>query len=166
MKWVPTYLYTWGLCRNRQKQKSKSRFFSGFSGKYSKSDTCVVLAKRMSPRMWIKDGDLAVWAQLCVTCVSQLSLSPLIWDFPARGLILWQRFWWWWWWGIIYAEAGGGGSVLARGPLGVNGTKWHGMRGNPMAMLGQKYKWNYYVACFYRNRDQEKLVGHNFMIMI
>ena len=26
--------------------------------------------------------------------------------------------------GIIYAEAGGGGSVLARAPLGVNGTKW------------------------------------------
>ena len=148
------YLHTCihGDCvRTGKNRRAKADFVDFLPGKYSKSDTCVVLAKRMSPRMWIKDGDLAVWAQLCVTCVSPLSLSPLIWDFPARGLILWQKFWWWWWWGIIYAEAGGGGSVLARGPLGVNGTKWHGMRGNPMAMLGQKYKWNYYVACSYRN---------------
>ena len=36
--------------------------------------------------------------------------------------------------GALYMQRlGGGGSVLARAPLGVNGTKWHA-RGNPMAV--------------------------------
>ena len=34
--------------------------------------------------------------------------------------------------GALYMQRlGGGGSVLARAPLGVNGTKWHGMLGKP-----------------------------------
>ena len=108
MKWVPTYLYTWGLCKNRQKQKSKGRF-CGFSGKYSKSDTCVVLAKRMSPRMWIKDGDLAVWAQLCVTCVSPLSLIFL------QGV---------WFCDKDFGGGGGGGGALYMQRLGVVAVFW------------------------------------------